>query len=54
MSTPRFPQIIAHRGARSLAPENTIASARKALQNGADMWEHGCDPLRRRGSNRSA
>ena len=30
---------IAHRGARSLAPENTIASARKALELGADMWE---------------
>jgi len=31
--------IIAHRGARSLAPENTIAAARKALELGADMWE---------------
>ena len=30
---------IAHRGARSLAPENTLAAARKALQFGADMWE---------------
>jgi glycerophosphoryl diester phosphodiesterase len=30
---------IAHRGARSLAPENTIAAARKALEIGADMWE---------------
>jgi glycerophosphoryl diester phosphodiesterase len=30
---------IAHRGARSLAPENTIASAQKALELGADMWE---------------
>lgn len=30
---------IAHRGARSLAPENTLAAARKALQVGADMWE---------------
>ncbi|MDH7487764.1 MAG: glycerophosphodiester phosphodiesterase family protein [Anaerolineae bacterium] len=30
---------IAHRGARSLAPENTLAAARKALQAGADMWE---------------
>lgn len=30
---------IAHRGARSLAPENTIAAARKALEVGADMWE---------------
>ena len=31
--------IIAHRGARSLAPENTLAAARKALKGGADLWE---------------
>ncbi len=31
--------IIAHRGARSLAPENTLAAARKALAVGADLWE---------------
>ncbi|MCL1693962.1 MAG: glycerophosphodiester phosphodiesterase [Actinomycetia bacterium] len=31
--------IIAHRGARSLAPENTLAAARKAFAVGADMWE---------------
>ncbi|MCK4534067.1 MAG: hypothetical protein KAT81_00970 [Syntrophobacterales bacterium] len=31
--------IIAHRGARSLAPENTLAAARKALEVGADLWE---------------
>ena len=30
---------IAHRGARSLAPENTLAAARKGLEAGADMWE---------------
>lgn len=30
---------IAHRGARSLAPENTLAAGRKALDTGADMWE---------------
>jgi len=30
---------IAHRGARSLAPENTLAAAKKALKVGADMWE---------------
>ncbi len=30
---------IAHRGARSLAPENTIAAASKAFELGADMWE---------------
>jgi len=33
------PLIIAHRGARSLAPENTLAAARKALELGSDMWE---------------
>ncbi len=30
---------IAHRGARSLAPENTIAAARAGHAIGADMWE---------------
>ncbi len=30
---------IAHRGARSLAPENTILAAEKGFQSGADMWE---------------
>lgn len=30
---------IAHRGARSVAPENTLAAARKAFALGADMWE---------------
>ena len=30
---------IAHRGGRSLAPENTMAAAHKALEAGADMWE---------------
>jgi glycerophosphoryl diester phosphodiesterase len=30
---------IAHRGARSLAPENTLAAAKKALEIGADLWE---------------
>jgi glycerophosphoryl diester phosphodiesterase len=33
------PLNIAHRGARSLAPENTLAAARAALAVGADMWE---------------
>lgn len=32
-------RIIAHRGARSLAPENTLAAAVKALEYGADGWE---------------
>ncbi len=31
--------IVAHRGARSLAPENTLAAARAALDSGAGMWE---------------
>lgn len=31
--------VIAHRGARSLAPENTIAAAKQAIRAGADMWE---------------
>jgi len=31
--------IIAHRGARSLAPENTLAAARTARKVGADLWE---------------
>jgi len=30
---------IAHRGARSLAPENTLTAASKALAVGADLWE---------------
>jgi glycerophosphoryl diester phosphodiesterase len=30
---------IAHRGARSIAPENTLAAALKAFQAGADLWE---------------
>ncbi len=32
-------QIIAHRGARSITPENTIAAAQKAFEIGADLWE---------------
>jgi len=31
--------VVAHRGARSLAPENTLAAARKAYALGADLWE---------------
>jgi len=31
--------IAAHRGARSLAPENTLSAARLALAAGAQMWE---------------
>ncbi|PKO07241.1 MAG: glycerophosphodiester phosphodiesterase [Chloroflexi bacterium HGW-Chloroflexi-3] len=31
--------IIAHRGARSIAPENTISAAKRAFENHADGWE---------------
>lgn len=31
--------VCAHRGARALAPENTMLAARKALEIGADFWE---------------
>ncbi|MCP4105946.1 MAG: glycerophosphodiester phosphodiesterase [Desulfobacteraceae bacterium] len=30
---------IAHRGGRSLGPENTLSAARKGLNAGADLWE---------------
>lgn len=33
------PWVIAHRGARSLAPENTLAAAKVAWRLGADGWE---------------
>ncbi len=33
------PTIIAHRGAKGMAPENTLAAARLAQLQGADMWE---------------
>ena len=32
-------KIIAHRGACSIAPENTLAAAEKAHEWGADLWE---------------
>ncbi len=32
-------RVIAHRGARSLAPENTLTAAKKAWYLGADLWE---------------
>lgn len=31
--------VIAHRGARSIEPENTLLAAQKAYDLGADMWE---------------
>jgi glycerophosphoryl diester phosphodiesterase len=33
------PLNIAHRGARSIAPENTLLAAQKAVEIGADLWE---------------
>ena len=33
------PLNIAHRGARSLAPENTLVAAQKGFDVGADLWE---------------
>lgn len=41
VALPRPVLSIAHRGAASLAPENTLAAARKAHELGADLWE--CD-----------
>ena len=38
-AAPSRPLVIAHRGARSLAPENTLAAARQAWAAGADLWE---------------
>ncbi len=32
-------QVIAHRGARSIAPENTMAAVKAAYKTGADLWE---------------
>jgi len=32
-------RVIAHRGARSLAPENTLMAAQIAFDAGADLWE---------------
>lgn len=39
--TPREGRVlcIAHRGARSVAPENTILAAHRGLEEGADLWE---------------
>lgn len=34
-----YPKIWAHRGARGVAPENTLAAARAALEQSADGWE---------------
>jgi glycerophosphoryl diester phosphodiesterase len=39
MSRFSLPKVWAHRGARSAAPENTMAAARAALAQGADGWE---------------
>ncbi|HEY9053712.1 MAG TPA: glycerophosphodiester phosphodiesterase family protein [Rectinemataceae bacterium] len=39
MVTEKAVKVIAHRGNRSIAPENTILAARKGLEAGADSWE---------------
>ena len=39
MSISHAPLVWAHRGARSVAPENTLAAARAALAQGAFGWE---------------
>lgn len=39
MNKPSETLNIAHRGARSLAPENTLVAARKGLEIGANLWE---------------
>ncbi len=36
---PEAGYVCAHRGARSLAPENTMIAARRGLAAGADFWE---------------
>ncbi len=36
---PSHPLVIAHRGFRGIAPENTLVSARRGFDAGADMWE---------------
>ena len=33
------PLNVAHRGASSIAPENTLEAAQRAFEAGADMWE---------------
>ena len=33
------PLVVAHRGFRSIAPENTLLAAQKGFDAGADMWE---------------
>jgi len=38
-SSGQRPLVIAHRGARAHAPENTLAAARLAHNHGADLWE---------------
>ncbi len=36
---PSCPLVIAHRGFRGIAPENTLVAAQKGFDAGADMWE---------------
>jgi glycerophosphoryl diester phosphodiesterase len=39
MSVQKKPLVIAHRGYRAIAPENTLEAARKGREAGAEMWE---------------
>lgn len=41
LESPRLPIIVAHRGSSSVVPENTLASFRQAIADGADAVE--CD-----------
>ena len=38
-AAPHFPTIHAHRGASAVAPENTLAAFRRAIQMGAEALE---------------
>ncbi|MEJ5183944.1 MAG: glycerophosphodiester phosphodiesterase family protein [Rectinemataceae bacterium] len=39
MTNEHRPLVIAHRGFRGIAPENTLLAARRGFETGADMWE---------------
>jgi len=49
-----LPEVWAHRGARSAAPENTMAAARAALAQGAHGWELDVHLTTRHGPERIA